>query len=56
MRQRVREQLALVQPFSLVVLASAVGMVTGGGAIAFAELINLVQWLALGSTDLPLHV
>lgn len=56
MRQRVREQLALVQPFSLVVLASAVGVVTGGGAIAFAELINLVQWLALGSTDLPLYV
>jgi len=56
MRQRVREQLALVQPFSLVVLASSVGVVTGGGAIAFAELINLVQWLALGSTDLPLYV
>src|SRR5215203_1086200 len=55
-RQRIREQLELVQPFSLVVLASAVGVLTGGGAIVFAELINLVQWLALGSTDLPLYV
>ena len=55
-RQRVREQLELVRPFSLVVLASAVGVITGGGAVAFAELINFVQWLALGSTELPLYV
>jgi CIC family chloride channel protein len=45
-----------VQPFSLVFLACTVGLITGGGAIAFAELINFVQWLALGSTDLPLYV
>jgi CIC family chloride channel protein len=30
--------------------------VTGGGAIVFAELIKLAQWLAIGSTDLPLYV
>ncbi|HEV8718847.1 MAG TPA: chloride channel protein [Candidatus Binatia bacterium] len=29
---------------------------TGGGAIVFAELIKLAQWLAIGSTDLPLYV
>ncbi|MEW6300132.1 MAG: chloride channel protein, partial [Thermodesulfobacteriota bacterium] len=45
-----------MQPFSLVFLACTVGLITGGGAIAFAELINFVQWLALGSTDLPLYV
>lgn len=55
-RRRFREQLDRVQPFSLVLLACAVGVVTGGGAIVFAELINLVQWLAIGSTDLPLYV
>lgn len=37
-------------------LACAVGAVTGGGAIVFAELIKLAQWLAIGSTDLPLYV
>ncbi|MGH7963264.1 MAG: chloride channel protein [Candidatus Binatia bacterium] len=55
-RRRFREQLDRVQPFSLVLLACAVGVVTGGGAIVFAELINLVQWLAIGSTELPLYV
>jgi chloride channel protein, CIC family len=55
-RQRFREQLDQVQPFSLVALACAVGAVTGGGAIVFAELIKLAQWLAIGSTDLPLYV
>jgi CIC family chloride channel protein len=55
-QRRFREQLQQVQPFSLVILACAVGILTGCGAIAFVELITLVQWLALGSTDLPLHV
>lgn len=55
-RQRLREQFERVQPFSLVILACTVGVVTGSGAIAFAELINLVQWLAIGSTELPLYV
>ena len=37
-------------------LACFVGVVTGCGAILFTELITLVQWIALGSTDVPLHV
>lgn len=37
-------------------LACVVGVVTGCGAIVFAELINLVQWCALGSTDYPLYI
>ncbi len=37
-------------------LACLVGLVTGCGAIVFAELINLVQWCALGSTEFPLYV
>lgn len=45
-----------MQPFSLVVQACAVGLITGCGAVAFAELIHLVEWLVLGSHDLPLHV
>lgn len=55
-RRRFREQLEQIQPFSLVALACAVGAITGGGAIVFAELIKLAQWLAIGSTDLPLYV
>jgi CIC family chloride channel protein len=39
-----------------VLLACAVGLVTGGGAIVFTELIHLVQWVALGSTEHPLNV
>jgi chloride channel protein, CIC family len=53
---RVRSQLEQVQPFSLVLLAGAVGMVTGCGAIVFAEMINAVQWVAIGSADLPLYI
>jgi CIC family chloride channel protein len=37
-------------------LACGVGVVTGAGAIMFAELIRFVQWLAIGSTELPLFV
>ena len=55
-RQRVREQWEQIQPFSLIIQACAVGLLTGGGAIAYAELIDFVQWCALGSTELPLHV
>ena len=40
----------------LVVLPGLVGVLTAGAAIGFAKLISTVQWLALGSTDLPLHV
>jgi CIC family chloride channel protein len=55
-RQRLHEQLERVQPFSLIALACAVGVITGCGAIVFAELINLVQRLAIGSAELPLYV
>lgn len=54
-RQRLREQLKRVQPFSLIALACTVGVITGCGAIVFAELINLVQWLAIGTTNAPLY-
>ena len=54
--RRIRSQVDQVQPFSLVLLAGAVGLVTGGGAIVFAEMINAVQWLAIGSTAFPLHI
>ncbi len=54
--QHFREQLDRVQPFSLIPQACAVGVITGIGAIVFAELIHLVEWLALGSETLPLHI
>ena len=44
-----------MQPFSLIALACTVGVITGCGAIVFAELINLVQWLAIGTTNAPLY-
>lgn len=53
---RFRSQLEQVQPFSLIALACGVGAVTGCGAIIFAELIKLVQWVAIGSMELPLYV
>lgn len=55
-QQRVREQWEQIQPFSLILQACTVGVLTGGGAIAYAELINFVQWCALGSTEFPLYV
>ncbi len=45
-----------MQPFSLIALACTVGVITGCGAIVFAELINFVQWLAIGTTNAPLYV
>ncbi len=45
-----------IQPFALVIQACAVGVITGGGAILYSELISLIQWCALGSTDLPLYL
>ena len=38
---------------ALVVLPSLIGVLTAGAAILFVQLISAVQWLALGSTDLP---
>jgi CIC family chloride channel protein len=40
----------------LVLLPSFTGVCTALTAIAFVSLIDAVQWLALGSTELPLHV
>ncbi len=51
-----REQIDQIQPLSLIVLACVVGLVTGGGAIVFDELIRMVQWVAIGSTEAPLYV
>lgn len=45
-----------VQATKLVLLPSLTGALTGVATIAFVELVSLVQWLAIGSTDLPLHV
>lgn len=53
---RFRTQLEQVQPFSLILLACSVGAITGVGSIIFGELILFVQKLAIGSTELPLHV
>lgn len=53
---RFREQFDRLQPFSLLGSACLVGVITGCGAIVFTELINLVQWCALGSTEFPLYV
>jgi CIC family chloride channel protein len=52
---RVRSQVAHVQPVTLILLASLVGVITGAGAIVFAEMIDAVQWLAIGSSGLPLY-
>jgi CIC family chloride channel protein len=40
----------------LVLLPCFTGVLTAGAAILFVELIDAVQWLALGSTGLPLRV
>jgi CIC family chloride channel protein len=51
-----RESLRRVQATKLIVVPSVTGVLTGVAAIGFVELIHLVQWLAIGSTDLPLRV
>lgn len=43
-------------PILMVLLPCVVGVLTAGAAIAFVYLIAGVQWLAIGSTDLPLKV
>ncbi len=45
-----------VQTTKLIVLPCITGALTGAATIAFVELINLVQWMAIGSADLPLRV
>jgi CIC family chloride channel protein len=51
-----RRQWRHVQATKLVLLPSLTGALTGAASIAFFELLKLVQWLAIGSTGLPLLV
>jgi CIC family chloride channel protein len=44
-----------IQATKLILLPCLTGVLTGVGTIGFVELINLVQWLAIGSTDWPLR-
>lgn len=43
-------------PISMVLLPCVIGVLTAGAAIGFVYLIAAVQWLAIGSSDLPLRV
>lgn len=45
-----------VQAMKLIVLPCLTGALTGVATIGFVELIAFVQWVALGSTDRPLHI
>jgi CIC family chloride channel protein len=51
-----RRSLRRVQATKLIVLPCITGLLTGAATIAFVELLRLVKWLAIGSTDLPLRV
>jgi H+/Cl- antiporter ClcA len=51
-----RRSLRRAQATKLIVLACLTGAITGAATVAFVELINLVQWAAIGSADLPLRV
>jgi len=51
-----RTSMRRVQATKLIILPILAGTLTGVGTIAFVELINLAQWLAIGSTDWPLRV
>jgi CIC family chloride channel protein len=51
-----RRSLRSVQATKLIVLPGVTGVLTGAGTIAFVELINLVQGVAIGSTELPLRL
>jgi len=53
---RWRDSLRRVQATRLIVIPCLTGALTGAATIAFVELINLVQWLAIGSTNWPLRV
>jgi len=54
--RRWRLSLRRIQATKLIILPCLTGVLTGAGTIAFVELINLVQWLAIGSTEWPLRV
>ena len=51
-----RLSLGRIQGTKLIVLPCITGVLTGAATIGFVELINLVQWLAIGSTAWPLRV
>lgn len=53
---RWRQSLRRVQATKLIILPCITGALTGAATIGFVELIDLVQWLAIGSPDLPLRV
>ena len=51
-----RWSLRRVRATQLIFLPCLTGALTGAATIGFVELINAVQWVAIGSTDWPLHV
>ena len=51
-----RESLRRVQATKLIIVPCLTGILTGAAAIGFVELLNFVQWCAIGSTELPLRV
>jgi CIC family chloride channel protein len=58
-RERLRRWSAswrTAQIVDLVLLPCLTGALTGAATIGFVELLRAVQWLAIGSTALPLHV
>jgi chloride channel protein, CIC family len=50
------ESLRRLQATRLIILPCCTGALTGAATIVFVEMVTLVQWLAIGSTQLPLHV
>lgn len=40
----------------LILVPSVIGVLTGVACIVFVELLNLAQWLAIGSTALPMQI
>jgi hypothetical protein len=44
-----RRSLRRAQATKLIILACLTGAITGAATVAFVELINLVQWAAIGS-------
>ncbi|MFQ5666350.1 MAG: chloride channel protein [Candidatus Binatia bacterium] len=51
-----RRSLRRVQTTKLIILPSVTGALTGAACIGFVELVNLVQWGAIGSAGLPLQI
>jgi chloride channel protein, CIC family len=59
LRDRLRhwqESLRRLQATRLIILPCCTGALTGAATIVFVEMVTLVQWLAIGSTALPLQV